>query len=377
VLRAARDRIFATADRVVLLALPRVPRRGIAIILPHGLGDLVLYTPAFRHLRAHYPDQPILLICSRRTLAYAETYLTPERIIAFDRDRMRRDLWYRMRIVRAVARAGVRVAIQPVYNRVHWVEDALVRACRAEARIGSSGTPMFITPRERARGDRWYTRLVEEPPGPMHDAERNAAFAVALTGSAPPRLLPRLARPPLHPDAPLGGYIVAAGEASSAMKTWPAERFVDASLAIAAQTGHAVVLVGETQPSQPSARCGVVDLRGLTDVPGLISVLAHARIVLCNDSAPAHLAAALGVPVVPVGGGGMPERYLPYPAGEPAAGQPRLVAVDPPWPCFGCGWQCRYAPPRDAPAPCVAAITVQQVVGAALALLRESLVDSA
>jgi ADP-heptose:LPS heptosyltransferase len=109
---------------------------------------------------------------------------------------------------------------------------------------------------------------------------------------------------------------------------------------------------------------------------GLISVLAHARIVLCNDSAPAHLAAALGVPVVAVGGGGMPERYLPYPSAGADAGQPYLVVVDPPWPCFGCGWQCRYAPPPGTVAPCVAEVTVRQVVGAALALLRGALIIS-
>jgi hypothetical protein len=37
--------------------------------------------------------------------------------------------------------------------------------------------------------------------------------------------------------------------------------------------------------------------------------------------------------------------------------------------------QCRYAPPRDAPAPCVADVTVDKVVRAALALLRESPID--
>ena len=357
---------------MLLLALPHAPRRGIAIILPHGLGDLVLYTPTFRHLRAYYRDQPVLLICSPRARAYAEAYLTAERIIVLDRDRMRRNLWYRMRILSTVARAGVRVAIQAAYNRVHWVEDALLGASRAVERIGSSGAPTFMTAREHARGDRWYTRLIAEPPGPMHDTERNAAFAAALTGSAPPRLTPHLMRPPRHEAAPADGYLVVASDASSTLKTWPVERFLAASVTIAAQTGLAVVLVGEAKPSQSPLHCAVVDLRGRTDLHDLIAILAHARIVLSNDSAPAHLAAALGVPVVVVGGGGMPARYLPYPAGDPTTDQPRVVTVDPPWPCFGCGWHCRYAPPRAAPAPCVAAVTVDAVVGAALALIDPS-----
>jgi ADP-heptose:LPS heptosyltransferase len=372
VLRAARDRAFALADRVLLLVSPHAPRRGIAVILPHGLGDLVLYTPTFRHLRAHYQDRPIVLICSQRTRAYAEIYLPAERIIVFDRDRMRRNLWYRMRIVSIVARAGVRVTIQAAYNRVHWVEDALVGASRAAERIGSSGAPTFITAQERARGDRWYTRLITEPPGPMHDTERNAAFAAALTGSVPPRLMPSLMRPPRHSAAPSGGYVVVACEASSALKTWPVERFLAASMAIAARAGLAVVLVGETKPSQSPMHCSVIDLRGRTDLHDLIAILAHARIVLSNDSAPAHLAAALGVPVVAIGGGGMPARYLPYPAGDPTTDRPHLVIVDPPWPCFGCGWNCRYAPPRNTPAPCVTAITVDAVVGAALAAIEPS-----
>jgi ADP-heptose:LPS heptosyltransferase len=380
--------IFRLADRAVLLTVRRAPRRGIAIITPHGLGDLLLFTEAFRHLSAHHRGEPVLLVCSNVARSFAEAYLKPDRIIALDRGRMRRDPWYRARNVRAVARAAVRAAIQPAYNREHMIEDALIRASRAQERIGSSGAPMFMTARERARGDLWYTRLIEEPPDPMHDAERNAAFAAALTGSPPPRLMPRLAHPPRHPDVPAGGYIVVACEASEALKSWPRERFTEASLAIAARTGLAVVLVGETKLSRRQADSVVVDLsgltdmlartdmRGLTDMHGLISILAHARIVFCNDSAPAHLAAALGVPVVAVGGGGMPGRYLPYPASEPDSSQPHLVAVDPPWPCFACGWQCHYAPPRDAAAPCVANVSVRKVVHAALTLLRASVVGS-
>ena len=81
-----------------------------------------------------------------------------------------------------------------------------------------------------------------------------------------------------------------------------------------------------------------------------------------------------------VGGGGMPGRYLPYPGNAPSADPPRLVPrpvprlviVDPPWACFGCGWSCRYAPPHGVPAPCVTAVTVDMVVGAALGLLADT-----
>jgi ADP-heptose:LPS heptosyltransferase len=271
-------------------------------------------------------------------------------------------------VLAAFARAGCRVVVQPGFNRDHMIEDALVRVSRAEQRIGASGTDMFITARQRARGDRWYTRVVPERHGQPHDIERNAHFAWALTGSTLAAPWPHLQRPPRPASAPRDGYIVVASEASAALKAWPAERFFAAAQAVAAPAALRLVLVGQTRGAQPAPE-GALDLRGQTTLAALVGLLAHARLVMANDSSPAHLAAALGVPVVVVSGGGMPGRYLPYPPGTAATGQPGLVMVEPAWPCFGCGWRCRYALGRETSTPCVTAVGVEQVVLAARALL--------
>ena len=110
-----------------------------------------------------------MLVCANVGCSFAEVNLKPDRIIALDRDRMRRDPWYLARNIRIIARAAARAARQPAYNPEHMIEDALVRASRAQERIGSSDAPMFMTTRERARADLWYTCLIEEPPDPMHD----------------------------------------------------------------------------------------------------------------------------------------------------------------------------------------------------------------
>lgn len=91
-----------------------------------------------------------MLVCSNVGRSFAEACLKPNRIIALDRDRMRRDPWYLARNIRVIARAA-RAAIQPAYNPEHMIEGAPVRASRAQERIGSSGAPMLMTARERAR----------------------------------------------------------------------------------------------------------------------------------------------------------------------------------------------------------------------------------
>jgi ADP-heptose:LPS heptosyltransferase len=372
-LRHARDAAFRAVDRLLVRADGDDRRAGVAIVMPHGLGDLVLFTPTYLHLRVHYRDEPFLLICTAAAQEYAQAYLEPDRTIVVDRDRIRTDLAYRVATLRRLARARVRTIIQPGYNRVHMVEDSLVRASGADQRIGCSGSPRTITARDRARGDRWYGRLVPQPDGAVHDSTRYAAFAAALTGRAPASTLPVLARPPRPSVAPAGAYLVVAPEASSPLKQWPFRSFIETALALRRQSALSLVLVG-ARPHPPAPHDpAVVDLRGQTDIVTLIGLIAHARLVIGNDSAPAHLAAALAIPAIVASGGGMPMRYFPYPVSVLADGRraPRMLAPDPAWPCFGCGWQCPYARTGEAAAPCVVETSMARVLAAAAVALSD------
>jgi hypothetical protein len=53
----------------------------------------------------------VLLVCSSVGRSFAEAYLKPDRIIALDRDRMRRDSWYPAWNIRVIARAAARAVI--------------------------------------------------------------------------------------------------------------------------------------------------------------------------------------------------------------------------------------------------------------------------
>lgn len=66
-----------------------------------------------------------------------------------------------------------------------------------------------------------------------------------------------------------------------------------------------------TAPPCPPGR--LINLSGKTRLPELIPLMEAASLVVCNDSGPMHLAAALGRPVLALFGPTDPERFGPYP----------------------------------------------------------------
>ncbi|MBW8805842.1 MAG: glycosyltransferase family 9 protein [Catenulisporales bacterium] len=100
-------------------------------------------------------------------------------------------------------------------------------------------------------------------------------------------------------------------------RTWPAERW---ALAVAAlsEAGYQVVVTGGRAECQLTAAVSrgapdAMDLGGRTTLPELASVLAGARVVVAPNTGPAHLAAAVGTPVVSLFSPVVPAvRWAPY-----------------------------------------------------------------
>jgi ADP-heptose:LPS heptosyltransferase len=120
------------------------------------------------------------------------------------------------------------------------------------------------------------------------------------------------------------------------IKEYP--RWAEVVVSLNAKLNPEWVLVGgkgEKVPSDllqamlPKAR----DLRGQTSLEELSREILAADLFLGVDTGPAHLALALGKPVVVVLGGGDYGRFFPY-------GKSRVVTH--PMECFQCHWECRY-----------------------------------
>ena len=117
--------------------------------------------------------------------------------------------------------------------------------------------------------------------------------------------------------APHDLLLVVAPGAAWETKRWPAERFAELARDLVPRTFARVAVVGTAgdrvhaaavarQMQRAGVASPVIDLTGRTTTAELVAVLARAALLVANDSAPAHVAAALGRPVVALFGPTVP-----------------------------------------------------------------------
>ncbi len=109
---------------------------------------------------------------------------------------------------------------------------------------------------------------------------------------------------------PKGRRVLVHTEAGYSSKRWEAKRYAELLRLLVAAGWHPV-LIG-VEYNRDYQLPGVTDLRGKTDLQQLSALIAESDALIGNDSAPAHMAAALGKPcVVLFSAANDPERWRP------------------------------------------------------------------
>lgn len=373
-LSEARAFLVAGFDAV---ALPFLRRRqgaapsgksGVAVLLLHGAGDLVLALPCLGQIRRRYPGEQfhLVLYCQPSVAELAGRFAPVDEIVEIDRHRIVRSLAYRLQILRNLTARHYAVALQPTFNRMLAVEDCLMRATMAGERLGSGGSEDFLGPIGRRLGNGWYHRLTSPSTRPMHELDRYTEFLTGLGWPGLATALPDLFLPP-GKSALAPGYLLIIPDASSPLKSWPMAKFEALACNLADGTDRTIVIAGRKtiegfgQNLVPlRGRQQLVDMSGRTSILQFLSLIRDSGLVITNDSGGLHFALALGRPVLAIAGGGLPERYHPYPAWARA----NLTIVERRLPCYGCGWRCIYNVAPGSPAPCIGDIEVSDVMAA-------------
>ncbi|MDQ3343873.1 MAG: glycosyltransferase family 9 protein, partial [Actinomycetota bacterium] len=200
----------------------------------------------------------------------------------------------------------------------------------------------------------------------LHEVRRGLSLAAACGFSLPPtddgrlRLRSAVAPPEGLPDS----YVVVHPGASVPARAWGGQRnaeLVDALVAV----GRSVVVTGgpaETELAGRAAgdpRDAVVNLAGTTTLAQLAAVLAGADAIVVGNTGPAHLAAAVGTPVVSLFAPTVPAaRWRPWGVAH------ELLYID--VPCAGC--RARVCPVDGH--PCLSGVTAAQALAAVDRLSR-------
>jgi ADP-heptose:LPS heptosyltransferase len=155
-------------------------------------------------------------------------------------------------------------------------------------------------------------------------------------------------------DADEGTYVVVHPGTSAPARTWSAERHRQAVRELV-DDGHRVVVTGTERDLTAYVACDVAaDLGGVTTFAELAAVIERASVLVAGNTGPAHLAAAVGTPVVSLFAPVVPAaRWAPY-------GVPTVLLGDQQAPCRGS--RARTCP--VAGHPCLSQVTSEQVVKA-------------
>jgi ADP-heptose:LPS heptosyltransferase len=196
----------------------------------------------------------------------------------------------------------------------------------------------------------------------VHEVERSLDLVATAGYPLPPGDDGRLRVRPPRADNPVPAgepYVIVHPGASVPARAWSPEANAAAVRALRA-TGWRVVVTGSPDERELTARVagagapGVLDLGGRTDWEGLTAAVRDADAIVVGNTGPAHLAAAVGTPVVSIYAPTVPAvRWRPWRVPHVLLGDQHIA-------CAG----CRATVCPVAGHPCVGVVTPADVVAA-------------
>lgn len=272
---------------MVLERLPKGAR--VAVIRLRSLGDTVLTTPALALLRRHRPDLRIAVALEPRFQALLEGNTDVDEVLGDDLFAVRRfapDLCLNLhggtRSLKMTAVSGARW--KAGFGHYQLAGAYNVRIPRAQEVLGEERK---VHTAEHLASAMFYLGV---PRGPIPRARLEAGESPEIAG---------------------GPYAVLHPFASQAQKTWPAANFVELARRIHRELGFRVIVLAgpgeDTAPFEDAAR--IYQCAPLAVVK---SILGGATVFAGNDSGPAHMAAAFGLPVVVLFGNSDHEIWAPW-----------------------------------------------------------------
>ncbi len=213
-------------------------------------------------------------------------------------------------LVAAVAARAVHVAV--ILTSYHQSPLPLALVLRL------AGVPRIVAASEDYPGSLLDLRqrpAADDRPEPERQLSTVDTAGFALPAGDDGRLAVRRPLPPTERLVRGRGYVVLHPGASAPARQWSPGRFAATAELLAGQ-GYQVVVTGGPGETALTARVAGrhgIDLGGRTDLGRLASVLDRAAVLVCGNTGPAHLAAAVDTPVVSLFSPVVSvERWAPY-----------------------------------------------------------------
>jgi heptosyltransferase I len=276
------------------------PPESLCLIRLSAIGDCCHTLPVVRTLQAAWPDTPITWIVGKVERSLLEGAAGIE-FITFDKAKGMAGLFDIRRQLN-----GRRF---PMLLHMHasMRANAVSTIVSANRRIGFD--------RARARDYQWLFSS-ERIPARAQQHVMDGLFEFAEYLGVGDRVLrweipvaetdQQYAQDLRHDAGPLVVISPCSSQRFRNFRNWSVPNYIDIVRHLQQRHGAQIVLTGAdteiereyTRSIAAGAGSGVLDLVGQTSLKRLLAIIANADLVLCPDSGPAHMAAAVGTPVV-------------------------------------------------------------------------------
>lgn len=322
----------------------------ILIIRADGIGDLLNSTPAIALLRKNYPSSEITVLVRPLNAPILEGNPDVDRVLVFDRQGEHRRFSEQLRFFQSLRREQFHliVAMQTASlpHLVAFMSGAPYRLGRYQKRFRSTLTHSW-------RGT--YRK------GETHEVDRNLELVQLICqGEGSRQLIFNLLPDEVDNAENLlktwkidrETFLIGIHPGGSTFdKRWPEKRYAEvADRFVQHYDATVLILCGPDESGLAYNIQDAMQSHPIVYAPNSIrelgALLSRCGLVVCNDSGPMHLAAALDVPTVAIFG---PTDHVAW---HPMSENATIVRRDMPcWPCSAhkckIGWECTKKLPID------------------------------
>lgn len=340
----------------------------ILVIQTAFIGDAILTLPLVQILKSNYPSASIDVVGVPRTAEIFANHPAIARIIEFDK---------RNKDTGIAGLLRLRSRLRSVAYDLVVVPHRSLRSALVSKMTGAPHSIGF----DRSAGRFLFKTIVQYDPG-AHEIERNLSLLKPLgidpSGNSMPQLYPSLSDRSIV-DGVVSGFDLNAKTVLIAVapatvwntKRWPKDRFAQVCRQLVSRQ-FAVVLIGGQEDidlcNEVAALAGsdfVFNVAGRLSLLQSAELIRRCKLIIANDSAPVHLATAIGTPVEAIFGATVPE------FGFAPRGSDDVIVETKGLPCRPCsihgGMQCPIGT-----FDCMMRISPDRIVSEALAILLKA-----
>lgn len=321
----------------------------VAVVRLRSMGDTVLTTPALALLKQARPDLETFVVVEKPWDRLLESNPDIAGTVIHDRSA-------RWKTIAAVRRVRPELCLN-----LHGGSTSASLTVLSGARWRAGFAHFAFQAAYNLRIPRAQEILGRAADAPVHTAEHLASAMFHLGAASDPAQMEipaaRLFAEPAQRPSPYAVFHVAA---ASFTKQWAAERFVELGRWL--QDGYGLETVMLAGPGQGELLAGMKEFAAFDNLSlgEMMSLLKGAALFVGNDSGPAHVAAAFGVPSVVIFGSSDSRVWRPWKTSHQVA--------ETPWDCKPCPGDRCYA--FDEPR-CILSVEVEAVRRAVTALVGD------